>query len=223
VHAIDPRGGVLGATPGEFIARLRADVPFDAIAEGADFRFGRARAGSVATLRSIGATAGFRAIEVPEVHESLADGTMVAARSTAVRWLLSMGRVGDAGRLLGRPHVLVGTVARGDQRGRMLGFPTANVDAPGMALPADGVYACEAVVDGRAWPAAVSIGTKPTFGTSARTCEAHLVGFERPLDDYGWPIELRFGRWLRSQWRFPGPDALVAQLRADVARCAALA
>lgn len=223
VVALDPRQGILGASPEEFIASLRRQVPFKAIAEGGDFRFGRARSGDVSTLRQIGERAGFRTLEVPEVHEHLADGTEVAARSTAVRWLLSMGRVQDAQRLLGRPYALEGTVRQGDQRGRLLGFPTANVHAPGMALPADGVYAGEALVDGATLPAAISVGTKPTFGGAGRTCEAHLVGFQSPLDRYGWEVELRFTRWIRPQWKFPGPDALVAQLRHDVARAAALA
>ncbi len=223
VVELDPRQGILKETPEAFVAGLRSRVPFDAVAEGGDFRFGAGRSGDVATLAAIGAREGFRAIEVAEVLEPLADGFLVPARSTSIRWLLSVGRVADAARLLGRPHAVAGTVESGDRRGRGLGFPTANVRAPGAALPADGVYAGEADADGRTWPAAISVGTKPTFRGDRRTLEVHLVGCERPLDDYGWPVEVRFRRWLREQWRFPGPDALVAQLRADVARVAALA
>jgi riboflavin kinase/FMN adenylyltransferase len=223
VIELDPRDGLLGQGPEEFIHGLRARVPFDAIAEGADFRFGKGRAGDLATLAAIGASAGFRTIEVPERLEPLADGHLVPARSTAIRWLLAMGRVADAARLLGRPHAVRGTVESGDRRGRTLGFPTANVRTEGAALPADGVYAGTAVADGAEWPAAISVGSKPTFGGAGRTLEAHLVGFPGPLDAYGWPVEVRFTRWLREQWRFPGPDALVGQLRADVARVAALA
>jgi riboflavin kinase/FMN adenylyltransferase len=223
VVELDPRQGILKETPEAFVAGLRSRVPFDAVAEGGDFRFGAGRSGDVATLAAIGAREGFRAIEVAEGLEPLADGFLVPARSTSIRWLLSVGRVADAARLLGRPYSVAGTVESGDRRGRGLGFPTANVRAPGAALPADGVYAGEADADGRTWPAAISVGTKPTFGGDRRTLEVHLVGCERPLDDYGWPVEVRFRRWLREQWRFPGPDALVAQLRADVARVAALA
>ena len=223
VVELDPRTGILRESPDAFVSGLRSRVPFEAIAEGGDFRFGAGRCGDVATLAAIGAREGFRAIEVGEVLEPLADGFLVPARSTAIRWLLSVGRVADAARLLGRPHAVRGTVESGDRRGRGLGFPTANVRAPGAALPADGVYAGEADVDGRSWPAAISVGTKPTFGGTVRTLEVHLVGCARPLDDYGWPVEVRFLRWLREQWRFPGPEALVAQLRADVARVAALA
>jgi riboflavin kinase/FMN adenylyltransferase len=223
VAELDPRDGLLGQSPEEFVRSLRARVPFDAVAEGADFRFGKGRAGDLSTLARIGEAAGFRAIEVPERLEPLADGHLVPARSTAVRWLLAVGRVADAARLLGRPHALRGTVEPGDRRGRTLGFPTANVRSAGIALPADGVYAGTAVADGRAWPAAISVGTKPTFGGAARALEVHLAGFDGPVDRYGWPIEVRFARWLREQWRFPGPEALVGQLRADVARAAALA
>ena len=137
---------------------------------------------------------------------------------------LAHGRLDDANAMLGRPHEVRGTVAPGDQRGRTIGFPTANVMVEaGMCLPADGVYAGEAVVDGVARPAAVSVGVKPTFGRSARTLEVHVVGLDRALDDYGWPITVRLRRWLREQWRFPGPEALVRQLRDDVARATALA
>jgi riboflavin kinase/FMN adenylyltransferase len=112
-------------------------------------------------------------------------------------------------------------VERGDRRGRTLGFPTANLGAPSAMLPRDGVYAGRAIVDGRAWPAAISIGTKPTFGRSARTCEAHVIGMSRGADDYGWELELRFDAWIRGQWRFPGPEALAARLREDVAEAEA--
>jgi len=223
VLELDPRDGLLGQGPEEFVRGLRARVPFDAVAEGADFRFGKGRAGDLATLAAIGAVDGFRTIEVEERLEALSDGHLVPARSTAVRWFLAMGRVADAARLLGRPHAVRGTVEPGDRRGRTLGFPTANVRCEGVALPADGVYAGTAVVDGGEWPAAISIGSKPTFGGAERALEAHLVGFPGPLDAYGWRVEVRFTRWLREQWRFPGPDALVGQLRADVARVAALA
>jgi riboflavin kinase/FMN adenylyltransferase len=223
VRVIDPRGGLLAESPAEFVAALRAGLPFDAVVEGGDFRFGRGRVGDVGTLRGLGASAGFRVVEVEDVVAPLADGTVVATRSSAIRWMLAMGRVADAARLLGRAHAVRGTVAPGDRRGRLLGFPTANVSGPDAVLPADGVYGGRALADGREWPAAISVGVKPTFGGAARTCEVHVVGAQLPLDRYGWEIEVRFDRWIRGQWRFPGPDALVARLRADVALAAALA
>jgi riboflavin kinase/FMN adenylyltransferase len=223
VRSIDPRGGILARTPEEFVDALRGDLPFDAVVEGGDFRFGRARSGDVGTLRALGGRMGFRSIEVDDVRAALADGTVTAARSSTIRWMLAMGRVADAARLLGRAHSVRGVVAPGDRRGRQLGFPTANVSGPDAMLPADGVYAGRALVDGREWPAAVSVGVKPTFGGSERTCEAHVAGASLPMDAYGWTIEVRFDRWIRGQWRFPGPDALAARLREDVATAAAVA
>ena len=223
VLALDPRSGLLAEGPEEFIARIRAQLPFEAIAEGADFRFGRGRSGDVGTLRTLGERSGFATVRVEEVAAILRDRSQVAPRSSTIRWLLELGRVEDAALLLGRPHAIRGAVERGAQRGRQLGFPTANIAAPGQQLPGDGVYAGEALVAGRRFPAAISVGDNPTFPGSARTCEAHLLGFPGAIDDYGWPIELRFTRFLREQWRFRGVEALVEQLRADIARCAALA
>jgi riboflavin kinase/FMN adenylyltransferase len=218
VLELDPRGGLLSDTPEEFVARLRGALPFDAIAEGGDFRFGRGRAGDVGTLRAIGDRLGFGTLEVAEQEVAIADGSIVAARSSAVRWMLAVGRVADAALLLGRPHEVAGTVEPGDRRGRGLGFPTANVHAPGIALPADGVYAGDALVDGALRPAAISIGTKPTFGNAERTVEAFLLDRQMPLDRYGWQLRLEFSNWIREQARFDSLEPLLAQMRRDVVR-----
>ena len=133
----------------------------------------------------------------------------------------------DAAVCLGRPYTLAATVVRGEQRGRQLGIPTANLDADQIAphiIPADGVYAgiarLEAGVDG-AVPggasevaAAISIGVKPTFGKRALTVEAHLLDFDEDL--YGRTITLHFARWVRDQYPFPGVDALRRQLERDI-------
>ena len=218
VLELDPRDGLLALEPAAFVVRLRESVPFAAVVEGRDFRFGAGRAGDVGTLRDLGRSMGFEVEEVADLSIGLADAVMTPVRSTTIRWLLAMGRVADAARLLGRPHAVVGPVREGDRRGRTLGFPTANVDPGETMLPADGVYAADAIVDGRSHRAAVSVGTKPTFGGAGRTCEDHVVGLPKAIGEYGWSIELRFTSWLRSQWRFPGPEALVAQLRRDVCR-----
>jgi riboflavin kinase/FMN adenylyltransferase len=218
VLVLDPRDGLLGLDPAAFVVRLRESAPFAAVVEGRDFRFGAGRAGDIGTLRELGRSMGFDVEEVPDLAIGLADAVVTPVRSTTIRWLLAMGRVADAARLLGRPHAVAGPVREGDRRGRTLGFPTANVDPGEIMLPADGVYAAEAIVDGQAHRAAVSVGTKPTFGGAARTCEAHVVGLSKAIGDYGWALELRFTSWLRSQWRFPGPAALVDQLRRDVGR-----
>lgn len=221
VMALDPAAGVLEQEPEEFIRQLRAAVPFDAVVEGSDFRFGRRRAGTVDTLRSLGQQQGFRTVVAPEFETSLSDGHLVAPRSTTVRWLLELGRVADAARLLGRPHAVEGAVVRGDQRGRTIGFPTANVDCGALALPADGVYAGVAHTPLGMFAAAISVGTKPTFAAAPRTCEAFLLDFAGSVGEYGWPIRLEFHRWLREQFRFASVPALVEQMHRDIAQCAA--
>jgi riboflavin kinase / FMN adenylyltransferase len=220
VMSLDPRDGVLSEPPDAFLRGLRARLPFEAIVEGADFHFGKGRSGSVDTLRDLGATLGFRAVVAPEFETPLSDGQVVAPRSTTIRMLLALGRVHDAAALLGRPHALEGTVVQGDQRGRALGFPTANIACEGQQLPADGVYAGVAHTPQGRVAAAISVGTKPTFKPTPRVCEAHLLGFAGRVGDYGWPIRLEFTRWLREQWAFSTAGALMEQLHRDVAACA---
>ena len=117
---------------------------------------------------------------------------------------------------MGRPHRIRGMVRRGAGRGAGLGFPTANLSEIDTLIPADGVYAAHAFVDGRgpAYPAACNIGPNPTFGEQARKVEAHLLGFSGDL--YDRRIELDFLRRLRDTRRFPGLDELLRQVRADV-------
>jgi riboflavin kinase/FMN adenylyltransferase len=210
----------LGLAPEEFLRWLRDRVPFGRIVEGPDFRFGHRRSGDVTTLQDLGPKVGFMVEVVPEVEASLHSGHVVAARSTTVRWMIQHGRVADAERLLGRPHELVGTVEQGDQRGRTIGFPTANLACDGCLLPADGVYAATAHLDdGRAFIAAVSVGIKLTFSGARRTIEAHLLGFDGTVGEYGWPLRLELRRWVRDQVRFTTVDDLIRQIGADTERC----
>jgi len=210
----------LGLAPAEFLHWLRDRVPFDRIVEGPDFRFGHRRSGDLTTLQELGPKLGFTVEVVPEVEASLHSGHVVAARSTTVRWMIQHGRVADAKRLLGRPHELVGTVEQGDQRGRTIGFPTANLACEGCLLPADGVYAATAHLDdGRAFVAAVSVGIKPTFAGARRTIEAHLIGFDGVIGEYGWSMRLELRQWVRDQVRFTKVDDLIRQIGADTARC----
>ena len=197
-----------------------------AVIVGEDFHFGHQRRGNVALLTEMGAEHGFDVVGL-----ELVDGTGAPAAegerasSTAIRHALVEGDLGRATSMLGRAYEVRGVVAHGDKRGRELGFPTANVSVPGdILLPADGIYAGAATrPDGESFPAAISIGTKPTFGTHPRVCEAHLIGFDGPLNEYDWPIRLRFHRWLRDQLTYPRVEPLIEQLQRDIAAVKAMA
>lgn len=211
---------------GMLVGALHAKV----VLVGADFRFGRFGAGNVATLKSMGETLGFR-VELLDTFElpdpTVAPGTEPRPErrvsSTWVRELLAAGDVKNAALLLGRESVVRSTVVRGAQRGRELGFPTANLapDVEGF-IPADGVYSAWAVVDGRRYRAAVSIGNNPTFdGVAQRQVEAHLLGegeSSLDLDLYGKTLEVHFVDRLRGMVKFDGREALIAGIAADVAR-----
>ncbi len=210
---------LLALDPEAFLDDLfgRLGGPVTAIAEGPDFRFGRGRSGSIETLRKCGDDRGFRVVIPEERRVRLVDGLEVPARSSVVRRLLDLGRVEDAARVLGRPHTLVGRVVRGDQRGRTIGIPTANLDLEGAMLPGDGVYAGIATLpDGVRRPAAVSIGTKPTFIETPRVAEVHVLDWEGTLDDYGWRLETSLDRRLRGQERYDGLEPFLAQLERDL-------
>lgn len=235
VVRLDPASGVLDRTADDFISALVREHRPAAIVEGADFRFGRARAGDLSTLRALGESLGFAVEQVPTVDAALLGGEQAPVSSTLVRWLVARGRIADAERLLGRPYSLDAVVVRGARRGRLLGMPTANMDCRTLA-PADGVYAALATLPGGArMPAAVSVGTNPTFDGPSRSVEAHVIGWSGPApapaahavgapDDggfpgeYGWRIRIEFRAWLRDQIRFPDAESLVVQMRDDLRR-----
>ncbi len=180
---------------------------------GYDFTYGRARAGTTATLA---ATPGLAVHVVPQVT---VDG--LAASSTKIREFVLEGNVAGARRLLGRDFDVDGTVVPGAGRGRKLGVPTANVAVANEVLPRPGIYAARVAVAGGPWhPAAVSLGTNPTFGAGALVLEAHLIDFHGDL--YGHAVRVAFVAWLRGEERFASVDALVTQIHADIARARAL-
>ncbi|MEM1444555.1 MAG: riboflavin biosynthesis protein RibF [Planctomycetota bacterium] len=221
VEIITPDAKWLAQSAEAFVAEMVERFAPIAIVEGPDFRFGKSRAGDHALLVELGKKHGYEAIRLPREHAVLSDRQEVPVSSSLIRWLIGRGRVSDAAVCLGGPFELRGTVIRGEQRGRTIGIPTANLapaDLHGRIVPADGVYAAIAVLaDGATHPAAVSIGSKPTFHQkSATTVEAHLLNFEGDL--YDQPLTLRFVRWVRDQYAFPGLDPLVAQLRRDLDR-----
>ncbi len=184
---------------------------------GRDFRFGHARRGDVALLESMGKELGF---EVRGLALAEAGGEVVS--STRIRGLIAQGEVSQAGRLLGREHEVRGEVVRGDARGRELGFPTANVAlADDLALPCNGIYAGWVGLDGQTFAAAISLGTRPTFGDgSDRRLEAYILDFDDNL--YGQELKVRFVQRLRPELRFSDRAALVGQMRSDVAQTRAL-
>jgi riboflavin kinase / FMN adenylyltransferase len=194
-----------------------AEVLFDALAAravvvGENFRFGHKAAGDPALLATLGRPRGIEVVAVP-LH---ADGDQVVS-STRVRAELADGDVAAAAASLGRPYAVEGTVVVGDRRGGpVLGVPTANLGLPpGIAIPADGVYAGHLTDerDAVARPAAISVGTNPQFGTERRV-EAHVLDFDADL--YGHRVSVAFSHRLRGQAVFAGTAELVAQMRADI-------
>ena len=184
---------------------------------GADFHFGHRRGGNVPLLERMGAELGFEVLGLGLVAVE-GDATAVPYSSTRIRELLAKGGVAEAARLLGRPHEVRGVVERGDQRGaEHLGMPTANLTVPErICLPADGVYAGTFVAeDGVERPAAISVGTRPTFYDDGDVLvEAYVLDFDGDL--YGQRVKIRFREWVRGQERFDSTEALVEQMNADV-------
>lgn len=188
-----------------------------AVVVGADFHFGHQRRGDVALLREMGSTRGFE-VEGVQLVGSGSEGARPVS-STAIRGALADGDLAGANRMLGRPHEVRGIVQTGDQRGRELGFPTANVAVPDTAaLPADGIYAgWYERPDGSVHPTAISLGRRPTFyvDQSASLLEAHLLDFSGDL--YGEPARVRFVSRLRGEERYDTVEALVEQIARDCA------
>ncbi|MBM3858557.1 MAG: bifunctional riboflavin kinase/FAD synthetase [Verrucomicrobia bacterium] len=180
------------------------------ICVGARFHFGHNRAGNATLMERHAARLGYTVNEIPAVHT--ADGEMIS--SSAVRAHVLHGRLDRAAAMLGRPFRLLGTVEPGDQRGRSLGFPTANLNLHNEVLPPDGVYAAR--VGQRI--AVVNVGLRPTFqhATPGRLIEVHLLDFTGDL--YGQDIEVALIQKLRGEQKFPNIEALQAQIRADIAQ-----
>lgn len=204
--------------PDEFVQSVLVDRLHAArVIVGEDFRFGHKAKGDVPLLRELGEKYDFEAEGVALV----ANGDTIS--STAIRAKLAEGAVEEAAHALGRPHRVEGVVVRGHQRGRALGFPTANVESvPHTAIPADGVYAGYLVCDsdrypGARWPAAISIGTNPTFEGVERTVEAYALDLD-DLDLYGEHVAVDFVARIRGMVKFDSIDELIAEIGRDVER-----
>lgn len=217
---------LLSLTPEQFAERLVERLHPRHIVEGASFGFGRGRAGTTETLRKLGPVHGFKVFVVDPVRLQVDAETTVEISSSLIRRLLSEGRVHAAALCLGRPYALAGKVVAGAKRGASLGFPTANLAVSGRLIPGNGVYAgtarltADSPTAGGQWPAAVSIGTTPTFAGPGeqieRRVEAHLLDAAADTDLRGRELRLEFGTWLREQEKFDSPDALRAQITRDV-------
>ncbi|MEV5895452.1 bifunctional riboflavin kinase/FAD synthetase [Nonomuraea fuscirosea] len=210
--------GAPGVAPDEFAQsvlaeRLRAAV----VVVGERFTFGQDPSSDVEILRMLGDKYDFEVETVPHLDD---------VSATAIRERLVTGDVEAAARQLGRPHRVEGVVVRGYQRGRQLGFPTANVETPQhTAIPADGVYAgwlecvpvanLPALYEGERWPAAISVGTNPTFEGVPRTVEAYALDRD-DLELYGVHVAVEFAARLRGNTRFDSIEALIDQIHADV-------
>jgi riboflavin kinase/FMN adenylyltransferase len=198
----------------DFMESMRRHFGLCRLLVGHDFALGRGRAGTAERLAEIGRCLGFEVIRVEAVRQ----GAGIIS-SSAIRRQLAEGDVAGAVHQLSRFHSLAGTVVPGDGRGRTIGVPTANVDVPaGKVLPANGVYACLAWVDGKPWQAVTNIGVRPTFtsGQASARVEAHLMGYSGDL--YGRQVRLEFAARLRGEQKFASVEALVAQIKADIAK-----
>lgn len=214
----------VNTTP-EFLAIPAADFIRDVliarlavrhVVEGRDFCFGHHRRGNVNTLRAMSAEGGFGVTVVPPVRLVVPGHGNLRISSSLIRQLILAGEVAEAGLCLGRDYTLEGRVVGGEQRGRALQFPTANIEPADVITPSDGIYAARATLDGNTFPAAVSIGSRPTFGRNARAIEANLIGAEG--DYYGQWMVLAFIDRLRDTIRFPDAESLREQIAKDVER-----
>ncbi|MYA61944.1 MAG: bifunctional riboflavin kinase/FAD synthetase, partial [Dehalococcoidia bacterium] len=195
----------------EFLLHLYEKLRMRRLIVGPDFAMGRDRDGTLDTLPAIGESIGFTFEAVDLMTDSVG-----VVKSTTIRNSIAEGDVSRAARLLGRNFSVSGVVGHGEERGRELGFPTANLElAPGFIFPADGIYAAWAHLDSGSYMAATSIGVRPTFDDGEnRTIEAYLLDFSD--DIYDQPLRLEFVRRLRGEEKFDTIEALLAQMDEDV-------
>ncbi|MET9086536.1 bifunctional riboflavin kinase/FAD synthetase [Streptomyces sp. NPDC004237] len=203
----------------DFVVKVLVDkLHAKAVVEGPNFRFGHKAAGNVEFLIEQGKVYDFE-VEVVDLFVRGEAGGGEPFSSTLTRRLVAEGDMAGAREILGRPHRVEGVVVRGAQRGRELGFPTANVETlPHTAIPADGVYAGYLHAQGEIMPAAISVGTNPQFDGTERTVEAYAID-RVGLDLYGLHVAVDFLAYVRGQAKFDSLDALLEQMAEDVKRC----
>lgn len=215
VYPTDP--ALLRLTPDEFFRDIvLGKLNAIGLVEGPNFFFGHNRAGNVQTLRMLCDASGRSLDVVPPV---IVNGQMIS--SSEVRSRISAGQIAEAVEMLGHPYRVRGVVGRGAERGRTIGFPTANLDGITTLLPPDGVYAGVCAIGGKVSPAAINLGPNPTFGEAGRKFEVHLLGFTGDL--YGQTLDVDLLARVRDVVRFESSDALTQQLKRDLETVRALA
>ena len=198
--------------PEDFVQKLVAhSKPLREICVGHEWSFGKNRRGNLDLLKRLGGNLNFDVVGIPPVK---INGAVVS--STAIRRAIETGDLAKTAAMLGREYTILGTVTRGDNLGKKIGFPTANLSAHSEQFPPNGVYAAEARIDGELHRGVINLGIRPTVssGKSERVLEIHLFDFNR--DIYGHDVEVRFLKFLRPEKKFENLDALVQQIRHDV-------
>jgi riboflavin kinase/FMN adenylyltransferase len=204
---------VANITAFDFMQQIREHLGLSHLVLGYDSSIGRNREGNATRLAEIGSELGYTV----EVVSALSDESGVIS-STEIRKLIATGNVAEAARLMGHPYSLHGPVKHGDKRGRTINVPTANIEyPPDKLIPANGIYACRAYLDGQEHQAAINIGINPTFTPDKQTpnVEAHLLDFRREI--YGEDLRLEFIARLRDELRFESVEKLLEQIWKDIA------
>lgn len=210
VAAIDFTRELSQLRASEFVGRLCAKLNMKALVCGQDFALGKGREGDVPTLTRLGNRHGYELV----CQDVIREGDLTVS-STAIREALAEGDAALAMRLMGRPFRLSGPVIVGDKRGRLLGFPTANIQVPpDRALLADGIYATRAMLGSRILDSITYVGSKPTFEDGTRATEVYIFDFDE--DIYGRILSVEFLALVRSDMRFSGVPELIAQMNKDV-------
>ncbi len=198
--------------PEDFVHQLvQHSKPLREICVGHEWSFGKNRRGNLELLMKLGAKSDFNVVGIPPVT---VNGEIVS--STTIRRAVEAGDLKKAAAMLGREYTILGTVVRGDDFGKKIGYPTANLSAHSEQFPPNGVYFAEAILDGERLPGVVNLGLRPTVssGKSDRVLEIHLFDFGRNI--YGKDLQLRFVRYLRPEKKFENVHALVRQIERDV-------
>jgi len=205
--------------PEDFVHQLvMHSKPLREICVGHEWSFGKDRRGNLSLLRKLGAQFDFHVVGI----EAVTLGNREPVSSTAIRHAIETGDLAKAAEMLGREYTILGTVVRGENLGKKIGFPTANLSAHNEQFPPNGVYFAQASVNGTIYPGVVNLGYRPTVssGNSERVLEIHLLDFDH--DIYGKDIEVRFVRYLRTEQKFENLEALTRQIEVDVQQARAL-